>query len=406
MTWTPELVLRLEHLLAARHSHSTIARMLGVTRGSIAGKVRRLKACQGDWPIWKRDAPTAPELVHEVLDPKVVRSAELRAGKLFAKLKTEQCLRKSAEEELEGVSSKLAAVQDAANRSNPRYLKGETLRSSGNTTAVLAVCDWHSESRVDKEQVNGVNEFNLEIVAERIGRLWLKTVRLLEFSRHLSKIDDLVVWLGGDLINGDIREEFAESNFLGPSEAILFVQDRVAEGLSFLLRECNVNHITVVTSIGNHARTTDKMRAGTAHLHSWEYLAYCNLQKLFSSESRISFQVGKGYHNYLEVQGRLIRFHHGDALRGGTGVGGLMIPLRKKIAQWDACRRADLTVCGHFHQFIDGWNFVVCGALVGFDSFAMKSGFDFQPPTQTFITISRRFGKTMAVPVFVGEEDM
>ncbi len=83
-----------------------------------------------------------------------------------------------------------------------------------------------------------------------------------------------------------------------------------------------------------------------------------------------------------------MRFHHGDAIRFAGGVGGVTIPLRKKIAQWNKRRTTHLDVLGHFHQFIDGWDFVGCGCLVGYDAYASEIGGEFQQPTQTFLVIA------------------
>ncbi len=116
----------------------------------------------------------------------------------------------------------------------------------------------------------------------------------------------------------------------------------------------------------------------------------------------MTFKVEQGYHNWLTVQGYDVRFHHGDAVRYAGGVGGVTIPLRKKIAQWNKRRKAHLDVLGHFHQFIDGWDFVGCGCLVGYDAYALEIAADFQQPTQTFLVIDRDYGKVLACPVFCG----
>jgi hypothetical protein len=274
--------------------------------------------------------------------------------------------------------------------------------SRGQATAILCCNDWHVEGCVTRQSVDGANEFNLAIAERRIRKTWQKALFLLDFARKISNIRDLVVWLGGDLINGAIHEELEESNFLGPAEAVLYVQDHVAAGLDLLLREAKVDSITVVTSYGNHGRTTKKRRISTGYRHSWEWLAYSNLARHYRQTPKITFKVEQGYHNWLDIQGHDVRFHHGDAIRYAGGVGGVTIPLRKKTAQWNKRRKAHLDVLGHFHQFIDGWDFVGCGCLVGYDAYALEIGAEFQQPTQTFLVIDRDYGKVLACPVFCG----
>lgn len=254
-----------------------------------------------------------------------------------------------------------------------------------------------------KESVDGANEFNLEVADQRITRTWQKALYLLDFARHISNIRDLVLWLGGDLINGTIHEELEESNFLGPAEAVMYVQDHVATGIDLLLKEAKVDSVTVVTNYGNHGRSTRRKRISTGYRHSWEWLAYNNLAAHYRRRSKVAFKVEQGYHNWLSVEGYDVRFHHGDAVNYAGGVGGVTIPLRKKIAQWNKWRPARYDVLGHFHQFIDAWDFVVCGCLVGYDAYALEIGAEYQPPTQTFIVIDRQYGKVLTVPIFCGE---
>lgn len=274
-------------------------------------------------------------------------------------------------------------------------------KSKSTATAVLCANDWHSEERVDRDMVGGLNEFNLDIADRRIKKTWAKATYLLDFARHISNIDNLVLWLGGDLCSGAIHAELEESNFLGPTEAILWVQQQVADGINEL--KGHFKSITVVTSYGNHGRSTAKPRIATGYRHSWEWLAYQNLAKFFASDPKVTFKVERGYHNWLDIQGLQVRFHHGDAIKFMGGVGGWTIPVRRKISQWNKAKRADLDIIGHAHQFQHDWNYVHCGCLVGFNSFAQWIGAEFQPPTQTFIVIDKSHGNVLTTPIFVDD---
>lgn len=335
-------------------------------------------------------------------DVKAMRSLETKLASARAELRLERQKRSQAESELVHVERSLETVLATKDRVARKKLQPSGRVSRGQATAVLCCNDWHAESRITLESVDGANEFNLAIADRRIRRTWQKALFLLDFARRISHIRDMVVWLGGDLINGTIHEELEESNFLGPAEAVMYVQDHVAAGVDLLLREAKVDHITVVTSFGNHGRTTKKRRIATGYRHSWEWLAYQNLARHFRRTSKVTFKVEQGYHNWLDIQGHAVRFHHGDAVRYAGGVGGVTIPLKKKIAQWNKRKPAALDVLGHFHQFIDSWDFVVCGCLVGYDAYAVEIGAEFQQPTQTFMVIDRDYGKVLTVPVLCG----
>ena len=335
---------------------------------------------------------------------KTIRSLESQLASVKSQLNLEKQKRTQAEAELAYAEQNLETVLSTRGRVTASKLKRRaTSRTSrGTATAILCCNDWHVEGCVSPLSVDGANEFNLKVADQRIHKTWQKTLYLLDFARHISNIRELVVWLGGDLINGTIHEELEESNFLGPAEAVIYIQDHIATGIDLLLRESKVDRFIVATSYGNHGRSTKKRRIATGYRHSWEWLAYNNLAGYYRNRSKVVFKVEQGYHNWLEIQGHDVRFHHGDAIRYYGGVGGVTIPLRKKIAQWNKRRPARLDILGHFHQFLDGWDCVVCGCLVGYDAYALEIGAEFQRPTQTFIVIDRDFGKVLTVPVFCG----
>ena len=153
----------------------------------------------------------------------------------------------------------------------------ERLKPSGESTAILALSDWHWEERVDPSTVNGLNEFSPAIAARRVQQVVRRAVMLIEMCRHLTTVKDLVVWLGGDMITGYLHEELEESNYLSPVQATLEVQDAIWTLLQFLRKETGIKHISVPTSQGNHGRTTQRKRISTGYANSYEWLMYRQL---------------------------------------------------------------------------------------------------------------------------------
>lgn len=334
-----------------------------------------------------------------------IRKLERSDAKCRDDLRLEKAKRKHAEAELHELRSLYEAGIEAAAKAptNQPIPPAKKPSKRGSATAIICATDWHAEENVDPSIIDNANEFNLDICRRRVSRLWEKSLYLLEFSRGISNVTDGILWLGGDLVNGVIHEELEEGNFLGPSEAVIFIQDLVAEGIDRILKQAKFSSLTVVTNQGNHGRSTRKKRISTGYRHSWEYLAYNNLARLYQKDKRVRFQIAKGYHNTIDVQGSAVRFHHGDSIKYAGGVGGLTVPARKKIAQWNKRATADLDIFGHFHQFIDMWDFFSCGCLVGYNGYALEIAADYQPPTQGYLVIDKRYGKVMALPVFVEE---
>lgn len=336
---------------------------------------------------------------------KQIRGLEKKNVSLKEDLRIEKSKRLQCEKENLLQQERMNLLYETQDQITVKKLKALSSRKDrGHSTAVIAITDWHAEEYVDPKVIDGLNEFNLEIARKRIKRTWDKTLFLLESMGNMTKVKELVMWLGGDLITGVIHEELLESNLLGPSEAIIFVQEEIASGIDYLLANSKLERILVPTSYGNHGRSTPKRRLKTGYKHSWEWLAYKNLEKYYSKNPKVVFKVEEGYHNWVNIQGHDVRFHHGDAVKFGGGVGGLTTPLRKKIAQWNKSRVAKLDVLGHFHQFLDDWNYVACGCLVGYNSYALEIAAEYQEPTQTFIMIDKDYGKTMALPIFCEEK--
>jgi hypothetical protein len=268
------------------------------------------------------------------------------------------------------------------------------------STALTIWSDWHVEQRVDPRTVSGLNEFSPSIAKERAERLARKTVDFLEMFQQDTDINTLVIALLGDFINGNIHEELIETNYMPPVEAAIYAQNLIASAIEYILEHTSVN-LVIPCHSGNHPRITRKVHHSSEAGNSLEFYMYHNLKDYFRYEKRVQFQIADGYHSYLEVYGRTIRFHHGHNVKFGGGIGGLFIPAYKAISQWNKARPAELDVFGHFHQTKDGGNFRCNGSLVGYDAFALSIKADFEPPRQDFFLYHEELGRTISAPIYL-----
>ena len=130
---------------------------------------------------------------------------------------------------------------------------------------------------------------------------------------------------------------------------------------------------------------------------------YKNLEWFFKDEPRVEFMVALGYHSYVDVYDKVLRFHHGHQIRYGGGVGGLYIPVGKSISQWNKAKRADMDYFGHFHQLRDGGNFICNGSLIGYSAFGISIKADFERPQQAFSVFDNKHGRTFTCPILVDQ---
>jgi len=267
--------------------------------------------------------------------------------------------------------------------------------------AFLVASDWHVEETVKSNTVNGLNSYNLDIAKTRAEKFFQNGLRLVKIQQKDTKIDTIVLPLLGDFISNGIHDELLETNSLQPIDATIFVQNLIASGIEYLLKDNSIKKIIVPCHSGNHGRITEKRRISTENGNSLEYFMYCQLANYFKDNPRVEFLVSQSYLSYLEVYGYTVRFHHGHAMRYAGGIGGISISVNKAIAQWNKLQRVDIDVFGHFHQKFDGGNFICNGSLIGYNAYALSIKASYEKPTQVFFCISKKHGKTVVAPIFI-----
>jgi hypothetical protein len=305
--------------------------------------------------------------------------------------------------------SQLEAANDRADLQaqligmKPRRVPGNGRKRPAPATAVLVLSDWHIEETVLKETVNNLNQYDLTIARERVKQVWQRAEMLLHHERQLVDIDHLVVATLGDFISGHIHEELMETCSLSPMAATREAGELLLGGIEKMLE--SFRRVTVVTAHGNHGRSTHKMRAATSADHSFEHNLYKWMEKSTRGTKGLEWQIGDGYLNYMDIQGYSFRFHHGDAVRYSSGVGGLSIPMNKAKANWDRSRPSDLDVCGHFHTWLYmPYKFLVNGCVIGMSPYGIRIRAEYQPPSQSLLIVDSRHGVTKALQVFADKD--
>lgn len=281
-------------------------------------------------------------------------------------------------------------------------IKPSGVKGSKEATAVIMASDWHVEETVDAATVNYRNEFNLEIADARVNAFFTNSAKLVNYHRRAGmKIENIVLWLGGDLLTGYIHEELEESNGLSPTETVLWLIKRITGGIQHLLTtDCK---ITVVCNEGNHGRTTKKKRISTSSRNSFEWLMYHLLAQRFDGQDKVNFIIADGPHVYLDIYKWKFRFTHGDTFNYGGGVGGLSVPLLKGVQRLESFKHAHYTCVGHFHQQRDFESIIVNGSLIGYSPFAISIGAAFEEPKQALFLVTPEKGKDMVTSIWLGD---
>lgn len=287
--------------------------------------------------------------------------------------------------QLAGVKAKKISVRRAAKGRPP-------------ATAILLCSDWHVEELVKPETCRGLNSFDLDTADRRIEELTKRASMLIEHEKALADIQRVVVCAMGDFITGNIHEDLIEIAQLAPLAATRWAGERLSGVIGSM---AEIAPVLVVTASGNHGRV-GKPRVATENQHSYEQHLYLTMA---ANESRhnVSWQVGEGYHNIVDLDGFILRVHHGHALSYGGGVGGLTIPVLKAIQSWNHAQKADLDVFGHWHQHLYiPRRFVANASLIGHNAYADRIKAEYQPPSQTLIVLDHEHNRvTKVLQVFL-----
>jgi hypothetical protein len=227
-------------------------------------------------------------------------------------------------------------------------------RKSHDATVVILASDFHADELVPSHKVNGLNEFNPTVAAERVRAFFTKAHRFLTLDRHEMPISNLVLWLGGDFITSSEMHD-AECAF-HPADAILFVQELLISGILFLREQEPDLKIHIVGSVGNHSRmagSLQKVNQATEQERSIEWIMYHSIRAFFREDRAVTFTLERSYHSYVNVYGKVIRFNHGHlGWRYNNGLAGIHGPVWKCITQtWDKQIKADMTCFGHYHTY-------------------------------------------------------
>jgi len=236
--------------------------------------------------------------------------------------------------------------------------------------------DFHWGEVVDPAQVNGINEFNLTIAQRRLRSVIEKAVYL--YDEHTSHKDapGIVVFLGGDMISGDIHDELTETNELPTMPVLLDLFGCLIWALGSLA--ARFGNVFVAGVAGNHGRNTMKTRNKNRAYSNFDWLLYNLLEKHFESDDRVTFYIPDGADAYITVNGHRFLLTHGDNLgaRGGDGIIGALGPILRgdfkvRNSQSQIGQPYDTMVIGHYHQYLPLPRVIVNGSLKGYDEYAM-----------------------------------
>ena len=309
---------------------------------------------------------------------------------------------KDLEEALEAKTKELqnyASLASMPKTMDIRHIPQDTTE----VVPVIVASDWHIEETVTAAITNGKNEYNLKIAEDSVNQFFSKACDRVLQTREHSVVNTVVLAILGDIINGVLREEDLETNQVTPVEAVTLARALIHSGIK-TLRDRTGCRIHVICCVGNHGRLTDKIHYSNQVHCSLEYLMYKTLERDFQDAHGITFDVPESPYRIQSIMGVRVRFHHGHIIKFHGGIGGIAIPVLRKVAQMNTIEDADLDVIGHFHTFQMFNKVIVNGSLVGSNGFSMSMGLPHAIPKQTYFEIDSKYGLTDIRPICIDRE--
>lgn len=241
--------------------------------------------------------------------------------------------------------------------------------------AVAVLSDW--------QLAKVTPSYNTEICEERIELYGDKLVELVNIQRAHHPVNELRVWLIGDIVEGELI--FPGQQYL--IDASLYSQVTVdgprilTNFLRKMLTEFQSIHITAV--IGNHGALGGRSRRDYNPESNADRMLYRIVQQLLAQETRITWDIpdGANERNWYAVDtvgSKSVLLFHGDQIRGGFA-GYPWYGFGKKVMGWGVGavpEHFDYAVCGHWHQptsFVLNTKMVYCnGSTESHNTYAME----------------------------------
>ena len=269
----------------------------------------------------------------------------------------------------------------------------------GTAVPIIVLSDWHTEEEVKPSTVGGKNKYNLDVATARAEHIFQSAYKLIKEKESEMVIRDVAVFLLGDFITGRIHEENVENALLAPVDALLFVQSIIEGGINFWLNAMPDKRFNFYCKVGNHSRITQRVHASTEAGNSLELAMYSSLKRMYQ---QCRWHIEPSYLSTVDILGYTVRYHHGHAVNYRGGVGGLHIPLRKAIHNWNQSGQVTIDVLGHFHNFTEftTHKYIVNGSLIGYSAYAERIKAIAEPPIQGFALLHKKYGFTSLTPIF------
>jgi predicted phosphodiesterase len=201
----------------------------------------------------------------------------------------------------------------------PKELKIIPIKNDSNKEAILMISDIHFPSVIVLDHINGVNEYNSEIMKKRLDRIFYYLV----FYCKKNDIKKVTIAVLGDVFSGIHHEDLIRTNEMDEVSALFYFQDYF---ITKLLEIQNYfSEIICEFVVGNHSRIPQgKPQLKLAGILNYEYILAKQLQLVIDliqkdfKIKKIKINVHNSLFKVIEVAKRRFFITHGHMLSQGS----------------------------------------------------------------------------------------
>jgi hypothetical protein len=254
---------------------------------------------------------------------------------------------------------------------------------------VTPLSDTHVGEQVYKDQMRGLNEYNLEVFNKRMYGWANQILKHAAYRRQIAPVDELIIPMLGDMISGDIHEELARSNMANCMDQMIRGASIIGQALMYLAP--HFTKIKVPCVVGNHGRMTRKPPMKDKFM-DWDYMLYQWVASFCKNQENIKFHIPKSFMTTFKVHDKVVLITHGDCISGAGSSGAILNSITKlrSVFQFrknlqreiegaldeDLEQEFDSVMIGHFHRIdeldIGTGELHICGTMKGPDEFALQ----------------------------------
>jgi hypothetical protein len=196
--------------------------------------------------------------------------------------------------------------------------------------------------------------YDSEIASARVAEYGERALRCIEAHRHYANVDEIHLYLGGDMVEGEQ---------IFPGQAHLIDQPVIDQAVatcpnalaSLVLRlAAEVDRVRVVCVAGNHGRPASP-HAGSHPKTNWDRVCYEATKMMVGKQPRVSWVIPDDFYAVNAVMGHHHLMVHGHQIRGGFA-GFPFYGVGKKMGGWIDSIEEEWShlYFGHFHTYVSG----------------------------------------------------